>query len=209
MVHHVMQESIYGKNKEYLSYSAIDLWMRSPAQYRLRYYDLHKTPDTIYTSFGRKVHEDIENGIITLDDFPRNRNKSELKIEQSIDGVDMLAYIDIINTDTYTFADIKTSKHPWDSVRVQKLNQLPIYSLIIQEHLGQVANTCAVVWIETCMQDTPASILDGAVRPKVLQRTDRPPVALWRTIDQDERDRWRAIIKTVSEDIKNDYEKHK
>jgi hypothetical protein len=202
-----MQQNIYGKNKEYLSYSAIDLWRHSPAQYRRRYYEGYKTPDTIYTAFGRSVHEYIEHGRITIEDFPQDRFASEVKIEQSIDGVDMLAYIDILNTDTLVFADTKTSKHEWNAVRVQKLDQLPIYSLIIQEHYGEVASNCAVVWVETAMREQPAVKIDGATRPPSLERTGRIEV-LWRTIDQDERNRWRTIISTVADEIRSDYQEY-
>jgi hypothetical protein len=200
-----MQQSIYGEGKEYLSYSAIDLWQHNRAQYRKRYYEGVKTPDTVYTSYGRQVHQDIENGIIKIDGF--KTFTSEVMIRHSIAGVDMLAYVDLLDTTTYTFADVKTSKHEWDVVRVQKLNQLPVYSLLIQDAYGEVQNECAVVWVET-LEKTPTAKLDGARCPLALQRTGRVET-IWRSIEQAERDKWRDIIISTADEIRKDFIEYK
>jgi hypothetical protein len=201
---------LYGYKKWYLSYSALDLWRSSKTQYRKRYY--LEEPEKIenkYTRFGKKVHGWIENGLLHLPDYPDTEFTSEYRIIERISGIPIMAYIDLYDPITHRFADVKTGKSKWTPSKVQKLDQLPIYSLLIQQHTGHVTDECAVVWIGTeCHTPENTSPFAGAGQEEALRLTGDMAV-LKRTVDQDERNRWRERIVTLASEIEKDYQDYK
>ena len=204
--------------KPYLSYSAMDLWMRDPAAYRKRYYIGEPYFSTPYTEFGNKVGNALETGKFfdpILKDVPRYSGM-EHKIEIDVLGVPFLGYIDSYNPKTKAILEYKTgirSKEgvkPWNRVKVRKHKQLTIYALLVREKYGDYNPNIKLVWMETkwstvettqtfcgkkLTSSAPGLKLTGVVEEFV------------RKIDPWELDRMAKIIRNAAEEISADYTK--
>jgi len=202
-----IMESSLQLPREYLSYSAIHLFEKDKEQFRARYYRDEKQRDTVYSLFGREVHSKIEENPDLFENIPTYDQK-ELKLEANIDGVPVLGYIDSFCSDCYTFADYKTGIRKadgtprWDAIEVQKLNQLPFYSLLIQENYSKVAEKCRVVWLETQFKEEDQMLTS---KDPELELTGHFEI-FEREIEPWERDRIREWTlenaKAISEDYK-------
>lgn len=92
---------LYGQNKKYLSYSAIEQWYKNKETYRQRYYGDKKTFDTPYTRFGKEVHEAIEKSEL-LSHIPKLKGK-EVEIKVKFRGVQLRGFIDTFDKKTKRF----------------------------------------------------------------------------------------------------------
>src|SRR3990167_7252438 len=126
--------------KPWLSYSALSLWWRDKPQYRKRYYENdenEKSPDNVYSLFGREIHLLLEKNE-KLKHVPRF-SKREYEIRVDINDIPILGVLDCFAPKRRSFADYKTGIRKddgsprWSQVEVEKLNQLPFYSLLIEE----------------------------------------------------------------------------
>lgn len=206
-----MKESIFGRNKEHLSYSSWKLWKTSKDQYRRRYYEGEKGFVSLETEFGNKIHEMIENRDPLLSHIPQH-SISEHPISVYIEGNKVIGRIDSFDEEKVSFLDWKTShatkegKAPWDKLKVRKLEQLPFYSMLLREKYGKVNTVCHLVWIETEFKDRTIEF-DGHIletEKKELVLTGKVK-KFRRTIAKWERKRMREdLIKTANE-IKKDY----
>lgn len=194
--------------KKYLSYSQIDLWIKNKNEYRLRYYEGKKSPDTVYTLFGRDVHEQID----TDPKFADIRlPKAEHKILVEVSGIPVMGYLDTYHPVTHYFGDYKTGirkpdgKPRWTQYDVEMHEQLPFYSLLIQEKYGVKMNKSYLVWLETIFKDT--TIKKGATTINLgrellltgeMERFER-------RIYQYDRDRMKKWIIKSAKEIHNDY----
>jgi len=139
--------SIKGE-KKYLSYSAIDLWKKNKPEYRKRYYEGASGFVSPFTVFGSEVHKKIEDGELPVE-IPTGC-EHEVKLEANIKGVQVLGYLDILQPDTKTVIDVKTSINPWTQLMVEKLDQLTLYQLLIRENYdGAIDKKSHVLWLET------------------------------------------------------------
>lgn len=156
-VHTTRYGTIMLPNK-HLSYSAIEKFNNDKEGFRKAYYEGLRQPDTMFTMFGREVHERID----TDPQFKDIRlQKAERKLEFTVAGIPVLGYIDTSNDlyakGMYLFGEYKTgirtkdNKAPWTQTKVNKHNQLPFYSLGLQTilKLGKASHDCFLVWLET------------------------------------------------------------
>lgn len=198
--------------KPYLSYSSINLWLRSKDQFRRRYYEGEQLPQTPEMMFGREVHEQIEND--GLPHVPRY-SVSEKKIEVDIEGVPIMAYIDTFCPRYKRFREYKTGRErkdgsaPWDSVKVHAHDQLPFYSLLIQRKFGKVVKKTWLDWLEvrkSTRKETIGGITyeDGLYDLELTGRVE----SFERVIEQWERDRQVDIILKAAKEISDDWIEH-
>ena len=139
--------------KPWLSHSQMSLWKRDKEKYRARYYQNEKDPDNVFSLFGRETHSLLETKK-NLAHIPRF-SVPELEIKVTIAGVPVLGYIDSFAPKRRSFIDFKTGiRFPdgsprWTQLEVEKSDQLPLYSLLIQEKYGRVYPVCKLIWLET------------------------------------------------------------
>jgi hypothetical protein len=199
----------------YLSYSAIMLWLRSPEQYRRRYYENEKERDSVPMVFGKKIAQTLEKR-----DFKRYPALkkipfypvSEHPLEVMVEGCLVKAYLDLWTPETFTFGEVKTGSvshvngPPWDKVKVAKHEQLPFYSFLIKETYGKVDPKVNLIWMETRYKMTRnrvgSRILEGESRD--LELTGRMEI-FERRIAEWERKRMRMLILDSARDISKDY----
>lgn len=195
---------MYGLNKPYLSYSAIDLWLKSPTQYRKRYYEQRPQPITPELSFGKKIATLLEASDESLAHIPRYA-VSEKKISTEIDGVPILAYLDSYDPDGRRILEFKTGKQPWTDARVQNHKQLDLYSLLVEMTEGSVTDTTTLIWLETERVAKPQTGLLTAEESYDIALTGEVKT-FERVITPDDRRVMRELVVRVASEIAADYE---
>jgi len=201
--------NLYGLNKKHLSYSAIDLWNKNPQGYRDRYYlEEPKKLETPYTLYGREVH-------VLIDKDPKYASirlpvaEKEMRVE--IDGISVLAYIDTYCPDTHAFGEYKSGKRKkdgspcWNKVDVQRHEQLPFYSLLIQEKFGKKINSTYLVWLETKFYEHKRTVGTVVLANDSGLRLTGHMEVFKRKMYQYDRDRVRDWIITSAAEIIKDY----
>ena len=200
----------YNLPKPYLSYSAIQTWLKNKDEYRARYYEDKPYTSTVYTIFGSKVHKDIEDGKLEVKDHPIPQYTNEVKMLLHIDDVPVLGYIDLLDEESLRLADIKTGlmmpdgKPRWTRAEVQKLDQLPFYQLLVKEKYGKVHRTAGLIWLVTEWE----TVKNGIATDSNLRLTGDQH-AFRRVIAQRERDRMRDLIVKVAQEVSEDYKYYK
>ena len=195
--------------KKYLSFSQIELWRKNKGEYRRRYYEGKKSPDTVYTMFGRESHE-------AIDQDPQYKDirlpEAEKKMLVKVGGVPILGYIDTYDPDTHDFGEYKTGirkpdgKPRWTQHLVNMHDQLPLYSLLIEAEFGVKINKTYLVWLTTEFCEN--TIKKGGVtlnKGRKLRLTGEME-RFERRIYQYDRDRMKKLIKTTAKEINDDYE---
>lgn len=199
---------IYNLPKDYLSYSALTTWAKDKAKFRRRYYENIKDADTVYTLYGKEVHAQIEKD-------PKYASIrlpiAEHRMNVTIEGVPILGYIDTFDDQSCDFGEYKTAiknsdgTSKWTELTVLKHDQLPFYSLLIQEKYGKKINKTFLVWLETVFKDN-AKMLGGVKLggERELVLTGHMEI-FHRKIYQYDRDRIRDWIIKCAGEISEDY----
>lgn len=205
-----MEIKLYGTDKNYVSYSSLKLWESNPNEYRRIYYEGKPRPDSIYTRFGKHIHDQLEK----YDDFYKEIDRTGLREQQilvTISGVKVKAYIDYIDLRIPLIRDYKTSIKPWTPAKVQDHEQLPFYSLLVEHQFGIKVRDVDILWLET--QHRQPTIKRGGVT--ISGEKELFLTGYWEIIKRpykvtaSERKRLKDwLIKTANE-IQIDYEKYR
>ncbi len=188
--------------KPYLSHSAMDLWLTNKRRFRLRYYENNDPFEgNMYTRFGKKVHDDIEHGL--LPHVPVGTHHEHV-ISVTVAEVPLYARIDSITLATGTVYEHKTGLSPWSQNKVNKHNQLPFYLAMIRAKHGAYDHLCHLNWLETRL-DTIDTIVDGfTFEDTTLSLTGRCET-FDREIDDTKLDAFETFIHDTAMEISNDY----
>jgi hypothetical protein len=205
--------------KDYLSYSAMELWLRDKQAYRLRYYLKEPYFSTPYTEFGNEVGGALEDRnwdhpvLAPVKGKVPQQTHPEHKLLVEIEGVPVLGFLDDFNLETKAIEEYKTGirnngKAPWDRVKVRKHKQLPLYSLLVREEYGTYNPDIQLTWMETEWADIDKEVEFGGQiikeSHKGLRLTGHVEV-FPRHIKEWELDRMAKIIRDTAEEISEDY----
>lgn len=208
----------YTLPKPYISYSAYKLWKTSRASYRARYYDpLNSvTFSTAETRFGKAFAEMMENRHTDLAHVPSYEiTEHEITVSwPELGGINVFGKLDSFDQARLKFLDHKTShksktgKAPWSKSIVHRHEQLPFYSMLIQEKYGKVDPVCHIVWLETKVSN-PVIRYEGYEfeQGKQVNLIGRPR-KFRRYITQKERNEMKESIVKVVKEISRDYKKY-
>ena len=205
--------------KGYLSYSAMELWMRDKEAYRLRYYLGEPYFSTPYTEFGNVIGQALEDrnwdhpALAPVKGKVPQQTHPEHKIKVEIDGVPIFGMLDDFNLETKFIEEYKTGirnkgKAPWDRVKVRKHKQLTLYTLMVKEKYGDWSPDIRLTWMETEWADIQREVEFGGSMitesHKGLRLTGHVET-FDRTIKEWELDRMTKIIRDTAEEISEDY----
>lgn len=199
---------MYGKNRDYCSYSALMLWKTNPDQYRKQYYENLPKVSSIYTRFGKQIHEQLEKNHEFFPEIDRTGLR-EQQIETVIKGVKVKAFIDYIDLRTPLIRDYKTSISRWTPVKVQSHEQLPFYSLLVENEMGLTIRNTDILWFETAKKADV--IKKGGV--KLIGETELFLTGYYEVIKRPhpvtakERTRLKKWLIETADEIRFDYEK--
>lgn len=207
--------------KPYLSYSAIDLWMRDKESYRKRYYLHEPYFSTPYTEFGNVVGGALEErqwdhpALAPVVGKVPQQTHPEHRIDVEINGVPVMGFLDDFNLETKAIEEYKTGirdktgKPPWNYVKVQDHKQLDLYSLMVREKYGEWNPDIQLTWMETEWADISDLVeFGGAMLPNnyIGLRLTGKVKTFERRIDEWELDYMAKIIRSTAEEISEDYQ---
>ena len=129
--------------RNYLSYSAMFMWIKSESRFRKEYFEGAPKLDTKYLRFGKAMAEARESQDLKPGEF------AEYKIETYVKGVPILSYIDFYDSNKHEFSDDKPGKIAWTDSKVQKHEQFPFYATALKWQKGVTPKKCALIWFET------------------------------------------------------------
>jgi len=189
--------------KEYLSYSAIDSWMKSPKQFRKRYYESAPSYTSPEMVFGKLTADMLENRDESLAHI-RQYATPEQQIQVEIEGVPIFGFIDSFDPETNSILEYKTGRSPWTQKKVDKHLQLDIYSLCVEEIFGSVNDECMLIWMQTEKIDEPKVGLITHEDSHGIRLTGEV-TEFTRIITDEERENTRELIARVAQEISDDY----
>jgi hypothetical protein len=177
----------------YLSYSAIQLWIKNKNKYIEQYFLGGDSLDTKYLRFGKQHAEDSSReediGITT-----------EYEIRVKILGVPILGFLDKYDYVNNIFIEEKTGKVPWTQTKVQKHDQLPFYATYLKHKIGKMPEKCILRWKETRDCKNGGLGNDIEYTGKVVE--------FEREFDIKETERIEQLIVKVANEISKAYQEH-
>jgi hypothetical protein len=195
--------------KEHLSFSQIDLWLRSKETYRKKYYGGVNFATTAAMAFGNEVTLAMAAGdpqYAFIPRFPR----FEREMVVVIDGIPVKGAIDSIDDSINKFLDYKTGRTKWTQAKVNKHLQLDLYSLMLEEEDGFVDEECSIVHVEA--ENALKSIeMDGHILEGTSTeiRVTGNVFEYKRIITKEERAAMRALVVKVGREIEEDFAAYK
>lgn len=198
--------------KRYLSYSQLRTWLEDKDQYRARYYLGLEQPGSRYLLFGSEIAKGLEEKTIVIPALVQYPVQEE-QIQLDIDGVPVFGYVDQFDPEKRKFREIKTGIRKsngsprWTQDLVDKHMQLDVYSLLIEAKYGSVDPECHLDWVVTRNKKKYVEF-DGQMlesESSELEITGEV-VSFPRTISKTERERMRFLIKSVAQEISDDYQ---
>lgn len=185
--------------RNYLSYSAMMMWIKSPERFKKEYFEGAPKLDTKYLRFGKGMAESRQQRELQPGQF------TEYEIRVNVCGVPVLSFIDFYDSNTHEFEDDKTGKIPWTDSKVQKLDQLPFYATALKWQTGVIPKRCYINWLETIEGVGDDSDFWESVEKK-LTLTGKE-VRFMRELDPREIDRMEKLIINTATQISNEYKK--
>lgn len=199
----------------YISYSAYYLWKTNRDAYRRRYYEDEPPFETVETRFGKQVADWLESDDPRVKHIPNYKSK-EYNLEVMLEGTLVRGRLDGFDEEEIRFLDHKSShktkdgKVPWDNIKVRKLEQLPFYSMMLQEKFGRVKNLCHLVWIETEFKSNTVEVMGHTLEAKGRELVLTGKFKKFsRNIRQFERDKVKQDLLIAIKEIEEDYENYK
>lgn len=197
--------------KEYLSYSQMRVWLEDKDAYRQRYFLGVSEPGSRYLMFGSEIAKGLEAGTIKVENLTQYPVQEE-QIKIDVEGVPFYAYIDQFWPEKRKFREIKTGIRKrdgsprWTQKAVNEHMQLDVYSTLVEEKYGSVDEECHLDWIVT-RNKVKTVEFDGNVLSTESQELEctGEVVSFARVISDTERRRMRFLIRSVAEEISNDY----
>jgi len=142
------------KNRDYISWSAYNLYKKSPEEYKRIYIDEGEQYVSLEMEFGKNFAEGMENGSddieieaarILLPNYP----KAEYEIVEVYKGVKLKGRLDLFNPRKKIIGEIKTGKTKWSQIMADKHGQLKFYNLLCLAKYGVMAKEINLYWFET------------------------------------------------------------
>lgn len=127
--------------------------------------------DTVYTRFGKAIAEIMEDPIARSNHPVLSRvpaySHPEFELRTDVDDVPVLGFVDSFNIPSHAILEYKTGIRrtdgtaPWDTVKVHKHRQLPLYALLTRLQCGFYDPLVKLVWLETCWKEMPHGLSNG------------------------------------------------
>lgn len=142
--------------KPYLSWTQLDMFERSPEQYKRIYIDGGRVPINRGMALGKEVAESLETGHKTgntikdllIEKLPK-LDIPELIIETVVNGVPVKCVIDTASSNLGAFKEYKTGATPWDQKKADSHGQITFYCAAIQALTDKIPDDIELIWAPT------------------------------------------------------------
>jgi len=149
----------------------MELWRQSKDRYRKKYYgDGEPDITTPYMTFGKEIAETLEDEQV-VKEHPVLKNipvydTPEFPLEVTVEGVPVKGFVDSFDSGGKRIIEYKTGiqsndKPRWTPLKVKQHNQMLLYSVCVEELLGEVDPLTKLVWLETCWKEKCREITFG------------------------------------------------
>ncbi len=198
--------------KEYLSYSQMRGWLEDKDSYRQRYFMKIQERGSRYLDFGAGMAKALESKSLVIEGLVQYPVQ-EQPFKLDVNGVPFYGYIDQYDPERRKFREIKTGirkrdgSDRWTQKLVNEHMQLDVYSTLIEEKFGSVDPECHLDWLVTRNKIKEVSF-DGHIlknESSELELTGEV-YSFPRIITAVERARMRFLIRSVAEEISEDYQ---
>lgn len=151
----------------YLSWTQVDMWLRSPERYARRYFENEDGYENEAMAYGKRTSEALEKGGETGDDImdavvallPKY-DVAEHQIEapwETPKGIfTLLGKLDTFGTEPPRFREYKTGIVPWTRRKAEKHRQLHHYAALIWLFHKKLPSDAWLDWAQT--ERTPEGI---------------------------------------------------
>lgn len=208
--------------KGHLSFSQITLWLTAKETYRKKYYPKERPAyaQSPEMAFGNFITEEMEKNNPLFDFIPRYDTfeypqKEKPPVTFSIEGINIEAYVDQLCLSTVTFREQKTGRTPWTQSKVDKHIQMDLYSTLLKDTFGKVDDECELIWVPARRKVKTVILVDGSEvtsessEIEVVGPCEEYPLgylSFKRVITDAERDKMRALIVQIGNEISEDYQ---
>ena len=158
--------------REYLSYSQLILFEKSPEEYRDVYFRGKKKPTSRYMAFGSKMADGLETGEATgdpvLDAMMSRIPKFELmdkevraEMKDGKEKIILLAKPDTSKKDYSAFKEYKTSTMKWTQKMADESDQITFYAAVMWLLTGKIPKDIELVAIGTEIAPDGSVVANG------------------------------------------------
>lgn len=145
----------------YLSWTQIDMWLRSPAKYTERYILGGADMSNAAMEFGKKTSDALESGAETgdmmldtvvamLPHYEKREHDIRVPFKTPAGTVDLLGKLDTFGMKKGPrFREYKTGRVPWTQARAEKHKQMRHYGALIYLAHGVVPTEAHLDWAQT------------------------------------------------------------
>ena len=189
----------------YLSYTQVDLWLRSPTKYKEQYfYGNDEGIKNAYMDYGKATADAIESGVETgdalfdtaitlLTKYSKIEHEIQATLQTPYGSVDLLGKLDTFDPETLNFREYKTGKTIWTEHRAKKHRQLHHYQLLIWLKHGKISQNIALDWLET------EKLADSSVAFTGKKRSFVVDITMVDVIN------YMSLVSTVAKEIDQEY----
>lgn len=189
--------------REYLSWSQLDCFERSPREYILRYvYGDRRTNPAM--ELGKRMAEMLEKDTEQDDEqlefyrtFLPHYPQSEFEIKAEIAGVPLLGKLDGFQEETLEIGEYKTGRN-WTQERADSHRQLDFYAMLVWKKYGKLPGKITLHWIPTRLNEAGQPELTGEIQHFETARTLQQVLQ----IAADAKKAWGSIGRLCAEEFK-------
>lgn len=149
----------------YLSWTQIDMWLRSPDRYIRQYIHGDSGINNAAMRFGSRTSSALETGeetgdtlldtvVALLPHYEKREHEIRVPFETPAGTVDLLGKLDTFGMKKGPrFREYKTGRVPWTQSKANKHKQMPHYGSLIYLKHGVVPTEAWLDWAETEWED--------------------------------------------------------
>lgn len=154
----------------YLSWTQVDLWMKSQDAYKRRYFYGEDAPENAAMAFGKRTAEALETGAASGDDlidavatlltrYQRSEHEIRATLKTPAGDVVLLGVLDTFDPKAPRFREYKTGRVKWTQSRARRHKQLLHYASLVYLFHGKLPTEVWLDWAETEMGE----LEDGSI----------------------------------------------
>jgi hypothetical protein len=160
--------------RPYLSWSAFDLFRKSPEEYRNRYFR-GRVIESEAMTLGKEVAEALESDKpealdVSLAFVPKGK-EMEKEISADCEGVPLYGRMDSFTEETLTLHEYKTGTVAWTQAKADKHGQLTFYALMIFLKHKKLPSNISLHWLPTERNESGRLALTGNIKSFITKRT--------------------------------------
>ena len=190
--------------REYLSWSQMNLFERSPEEYKRIYIYGEKGYKSDAIELGKEFAKRMEeqkdgeneeiNGIARF--FPKSPER-EKEIRVDFEGIPLLGKLDGFNKKKLIIREDKTGKK-WTQKQADKLGQITFYTILVKAKYGKMPKKIFLDWAETKRRDDGKLEFTGKIKTFETKRTMEDILIFYQRMKKD----WEGIQKLCQKEYK-------